>query len=90
MLYTILPLCENAGRHKALKDSACRPLYSEGVMSNDWITASLNAVGSGALELSEGSVYSFRRKLAEASGESIRYLHKNRIEKKPEMDDQWK
>lgn len=49
-------------------------LYSEGVMSNDRIAAFLNAAGGGMIELSEGSVYSFCRKLAQASGESIRKL----------------
>ncbi|GFH89274.1 hypothetical protein IMSAGC002_00519 [Lachnospiraceae bacterium] len=43
-------------------------LYGEGVMSNDRNAAFLNAAGGGALGLSEGSVYSFCRKLAEASG----------------------
>lgn len=40
-------------------------LYSEGVMSNDRIAAFLNAASENTLELSEGSVYSFCRKLAE-------------------------
>lgn len=45
-------------------------LYSEGVMSNDRITAFLNAVSGGMLDLSEGSVYHFCQdfsKKAEAS-----------------------
>lgn len=42
-------------------------LYGEGVMSNDRVAAFLNAAGGGALGLSEGSVYSLCRKLAEAS-----------------------
>lgn len=49
-------------------------LYSEGVMSNDRIAAFLNAAGNGELDLSEGSVYSFCRKFAGASGTSIRHL----------------
>lgn len=43
-------------------------LYSEGVMSNDRIAAFLNAAGNGELALSEGSVYGFCQKFAEASG----------------------
>ncbi len=49
-------------------------LYSEGVMSNDRIAAFLNAAGNGELDLSEGSVYGFCRKLAGAAGTSIRHL----------------
>lgn len=37
-------------------------LYSEGVLSNDRIAAFLNAASGDVLELSEGSVYGFRRK----------------------------
>lgn len=40
-------------------------------MSNDRIAAFLNAAGSGELELSEGSVYGFCRRFAEASETSI-------------------
>lgn len=49
-------------------------LYSEGVMSNDRIASFLNAAGNGELGLSEGSVYSFCRKFAEKSEESIQHL----------------
>lgn len=49
-------------------------LYSEGVMSNDRIASFLNAAGNGELGLSEGSVYGFCRKFAEASDISIRHL----------------
>ncbi|MDE6926002.1 MAG: transposase [Acetatifactor sp.] len=58
------------GNVKALAVS----LYSEGVMSNDRIASFLNAAGNGELDLSEGSVYSFCRKFAGASEESIRHL----------------
>ena len=50
------------------------PLYSEGVMSNDRIAAFLNAARGDVLELSEGSVYGFCRKLSDAAQESIRHL----------------
>ena len=49
-------------------------LYSEGVMSNDRIAAFLNAASGEELGLSEGSVYGFCRKLADASQTSIRHL----------------
>ena len=49
-------------------------LYSEGVMSNDRIASFLNAAGNGELELSEGSVYGFCKRFAEASEPSIRKL----------------
>ena len=49
-------------------------LYSEGVMSNDRIAAFLNAASGDVLELSEGSVYGFCRKLSDAAQESIRHL----------------
>lgn len=58
------------GNVKALAVS----LYSEGVMSNDRIAAFLNATGNGELDLSEGSIYGFCRKLAGASETSIRHL----------------
>lgn len=57
-------------------------LYSEGVMSNDRIAAFLNAAGGGMLDLSEGSVYSFCKKLAEASVESIRNLEASLLNEK--------
>ena len=46
-------------------------LYSEGVMSNDRIASFLNAAGNGELELSEGSIYGFCKKLAKVSETSI-------------------
>lgn len=53
-------------------------LYSEGVMSNDRIASFLNAAGNGELELSEGSVYGFCKRFAEASETSILHLE-NRL-----------
>ncbi len=53
-------------------------LYSEGVMSNDRIASFLNAAGSGELELSEGSVYGFCKRFAEASETSVLHLE-NRL-----------
>lgn len=38
-------------------------LYSEGVMSNDRIASFLNSVGNGELNLSEGSIYDFCKKM---------------------------
>lgn len=55
-------------------------LYSEGVMSNDRIAAFLNAAGSGGLELSEGSIYGFCKKFAEASQPDIRKLENKLLE----------
>ena len=49
-------------------------LYSEGVMSNDRIAAFLNAAGSEALSLSEGSIYGFCKKLSERAHTSIEHL----------------
>ena len=49
-------------------------LYSEGVMSNDRLAAFLNATSGDVLELTEGSVYDFFRKLSDAAQESIRHL----------------
>ena len=49
-------------------------LYAEGVMSNDRIAAFLNAAGGDALELSEGSIYHFCKKLSLNSAESIAHL----------------
>ena len=46
-------------------------LYSEGVMANDRIAAFLNAASGDVLDLSEGSVYGFCKKMAEISSESI-------------------
>lgn len=48
--------------------------YSEGVMSNDRIAAFLNAASGDVLELSEGSIYGFCRKMGQASAQSIRNL----------------
>jgi len=55
------------GNVKALAVS----LYSEGVMSDDRIAAFLNAASGDVLNLSEGSIYSFCKKMAENSAESI-------------------
>lgn len=49
-------------------------LYSEGVMSNDRIAAFLNAAGGGELELSEGSIYGFCKRFAQASQTDIQRL----------------
>lgn len=49
-------------------------LYSEGVMSNDRIAAFLNAAGGGELELSEGSIYGFCKRFAQASPTDIQRL----------------
>lgn len=46
-------------------------LYSEGVMSNDRITAFLNAVSGDSLNLSEGSVYHFCRDFSGRAQASI-------------------
>lgn len=52
-------------------------LYSEGVMSNDRIASFLNAASGEELKLSEGSVYGFCKKLADASQTSIQHLEDN-------------
>lgn len=52
----------------------CVSLYSEGVMSNERIASFLNEASGNTLELSDGSVYGFCRKLAKLSSESIRHL----------------
>lgn len=57
-------------------------LYSEWVMSNDRIAAFLNAASDGELGLSEGSVYGFCKKLAEAAGTSIRHLEDELLNRK--------
>lgn len=49
-------------------------LYSEGVMANDRIAAFLNAASGDILELSEGSVYGFCKKMAQISSESKVHL----------------
>ncbi len=49
-------------------------LYSEGVMSNDRIASFLNTAGNGELDLSEGSIYGFCKKLAKFSEASISNL----------------
>ena len=56
-------------------------LYSEGVMSNDRIASFLNAAGNGELELSEGSVYAFCRKFADASRASLQNLEIHMLNK---------
>lgn len=57
-------------------------LYSEGVMSNDRIGAFLNAASGDVLQLSEGSVYGFCRKLSNAAQESIRHLEGHLLNRK--------
>lgn len=57
-------------------------LYSEGVMSNDRIAAFLNAASGDMLELSEGSVYGFCRRLAENASESIAHLEEHLLNQK--------
>ncbi len=49
-------------------------LYSEGVMSNERITAFLNAAGDGGIGLSAGSVYGFCRKFAQQAQADIHHL----------------
>lgn len=49
-------------------------LYSEGVMANDRIAAFLNAAGEDVLELSEGSIYGFGKKMAQNSEKSILHM----------------
>lgn len=49
-------------------------LYGEGVMANDRIAAFLNSASGDVLELSEGSIYGFCKRLAENSSESIAHL----------------
>ncbi len=49
-------------------------LYGEGVMANDRIAAFLNSASGDVLELSEGSIYGFCKRLAENSAESIAHL----------------
>lgn len=49
-------------------------LYSEGVMSNDRIAAFLNAASEDVLELSEGSIYGFCRKMEQNSAKTVRQL----------------
>ncbi len=56
-------------------------LYSEGVMSNDRIAAFLNAASGDVLELSEGSIYGFCRKMGQASAQSIRNLENGLLNK---------
>ena len=52
-------------------------LYSEGVMANDRIAAFLNAASEDVLELSEGSIYGFCKKMAQNSTASILTLEEN-------------
>lgn len=49
-------------------------LYSEGVMSNDRITAFLNAVSDDSMSLSEGSVYHFCKDFSDKAQSSIAHL----------------
>lgn len=57
-------------------------LYSEGVMSNDRIASFLNSVGNGELNLSEGSIYDFCKKMENVSVTSIINLEKRTAEPK--------
>lgn len=52
-------------------------LYAEGVMSNDRIAAFLNAAGGDALELSEGNIYHFCKRLSLNSAESTAHLEES-------------
>lgn len=52
-------------------------LYSEGVMSNDRIAAFLNAAGGDILELSEGSIYGFCKKMEQNSVNTVRQLEED-------------
>lgn len=78
----IPPECRSDVVYGANVKALAVALYSEGVMSNDRIAAFLNAAGGDALGLSEGSVYSFCRKLAEASEESVRHLEEFLLKEK--------
>ncbi len=49
-------------------------LYGEGVMANDRIAAFLNSASGDVLELSEGSIYGFCKRLSENAAESIAHL----------------
>ena len=57
-------------------------LYSEGVMSNDRIASFLNSAGNGELNLSEGSIYVFCKKMAAVSASSIINLEKEQLNRK--------
>ena len=57
-------------------------LYSEGVMSNDRIASFLNSVGNGELNLSEGSIYDFCKKMENVSVTSIINLEKEQLNQK--------
>ena len=57
-------------------------LYSEGVMSNDRIASFLNSAGNGELNLSEGSIYGFCKKMAAVSASSIINLEKEQLNRK--------
>ena len=57
-------------------------LYSEGVMSNDRIASFLNAASDGELELSEGSIYAFCKKLEKVSAASIMNLETELLNQK--------
>ncbi len=57
-------------------------LYSEGVMSNDRIAAFLNSAGNGELNLSEGSIYGFCKKMENVSVASIINLEKEQLNQK--------
>jgi len=54
-------------------------LYSEGVMSNDRISAFLNAASNDELGLSDGSVYGFCKSLAKKAGVSIGHLEDDQL-----------
>ena len=57
-------------------------LYSEGVMSNDRIASFLNAASNGELNLSEGSIYGFCKKMENVSVTSIINLEKEQLNRK--------
>lgn len=57
-------------------------LYSEGVMSNDRIASFLNSAGNGELNLSEGSIYGFCKKMENVSVTSIINLEKEQLNQK--------
>ena len=57
-------------------------LYSEGVMANDRIASFLNAASDHELNLSQGSVYGFCKKLAKRSTLSIEILENQLLNQK--------
>ncbi len=55
-------------------------LYGEGVMANDRIAAFLNSASGDVLELSEGSIYGFCKRLSENAAESIAHLESSLLD----------